>query len=258
MFGLNSVQSAFSSLQSASASFKNKIATIEIATAPPKEGPGFDGLDVDGGGGVSYEEFWAAAQAKRDGGTLTVTKSVAQTSIEAASVEAVSVSAEQSLIARLGAVTSFDAAGEFERVMAKINGFGARSETALASSVAVNALEVRVEENAGPPPSDPEQAEARAQALAAVSEPAAFSLSLDPYERATQRVFTIADRDRDGEINRSEFDFMNNALFGNGRSVGTSVTVTAVESEASFGYAAATASSQTALSLLSNSVYAKA
>ena len=257
MFGLNAVQSTLATTQSRFTTLRESTARIEISTEPPKSGPGFQGLDADGSGGVSYDEFWRAAQAKRNGGTLTLRTSVAQTSIQSASVETTVVSREDALIAKLRERDfGFDAAGELERALAAIGAAGAFvSESASAEIENYSSVELAYEEGSGPAPSDPETAALRDQALNAVygAEARNGIPSLDPYERATERVFRVADSDQNGEISRSEFDAMNNVLYGEGRSVGRSLTLTATE-----GYSVSLTSSQTALSILSASVGVKA
>ncbi len=60
-----------------------------------------------------------------------------------------------------------------------------------------------------------------------------FVAALDPYERASRRIFSVADSDGDGAMSRGEFDAMKDALHGGGRTVASRVTLTAAE-----GYAA--------------------
>ncbi len=35
-------------------SYQSTVRTVQITTKPPRSGPGFDGLDADGDGGVRY------------------------------------------------------------------------------------------------------------------------------------------------------------------------------------------------------------
>lgn len=196
---------------------RSAVTTLQITQKPPENGPGFDGLDADGDGGVTYEEFWSAAQAKRNGGVLTVSSSVAQSSIQA-----VSVSSEDRFLNRLGSVKAgFDARAAFEEAMAAID----------AAASGYTSVSVEVEQDAGldgSEPMDAETADLRARALAAANEPVETGLpSLDPYERAAERIFAVADSDHDGLMSRSEFYAMKNALYGGGRTVASRVTVTA-------------------------------
>lgn len=201
-------------------SVQSTIRTIDITAKPPEKGPGFQGLDADKDGGVTYEEFWAAAQKTRNGGTLEIKSSVAQTSIQAASYEGPSSSG---LMARLGAMDAgFDAAREFERAMAAIG----------VSITEESSVELSVQDDAGKgeTPMDEETAVLRQAALDAANEPVAPGLfSMDPFERAAHNIFSVADQDRDGVMNREEFDMMRFALYGEGRSVEQSWSVTTSE-----------------------------
>lgn len=205
--------------------------TITLTREAPKSGPGFDGLDQDGDGGVSYDEFRAAAEAVRYGGTLTITSSMAQSSISALSIGG------GDLVEDLrGVDAGFDAAKEFERAMAAISQFASDDDADAAVEDAPR------EDTETVQTADPERAEAerlRAEALALISREVtredieAYTgglSSFDPYERATQDIFELADADGDGSMNEAEFLRMQDALYGGGRSLGAStLTVTAIE-----------------------------
>ncbi|MCI4666232.1 MAG: hypothetical protein MRY74_16085 [Neomegalonema sp.] len=222
------------------------VASISIKTEAPKTGPGFDGLDADGDGGVTYEEFWAAAQAVRDGGRMTVTSSVARTSIQAVGVE----TGEASAADRRGGLTEslrranvgFDAAAEFERAMAAIDAAagGGRTEDAEAAPA-----EEATAQTATADELSAEEASLRAEAIEAVTIKSMTGLSsLDPYERAAENMFNLADTDGSGGISRSEYDTMKRVLFGGDRTAGeSSLTLTASE-----GYAASQSISGSTLS----------
>ena len=261
MFGFSSVQSTMSTMQQRYAALQNTVAQLQVSTEPPKEGPGFDGMDADGDGGVSYDEFWAAAQEKRDAGTLSLRAIYERTNVRAASIETSSVRREDALIARLEGRHGhgrghygFDAAAEFKRAMSAIS-FAAGEKTEIASSEAKwSSLEVSVEKNGGPAPTDEATADLRARALAAVDGPVETGIpSLDPYERATQNVFAVADADDDGQISRDEFNAMKNALYGEGRTVGTTITLTATQ-----GYAQSLTANSVSYATLGASAWMRA
>ena len=214
-------------------SAQHAVAKLQITTAPPQSGPGFDGLDSDSDGLVSFQEFKTAAEDVRHGGTLTMTSNVARSSIESVGVEA--TNAGDQFMDRLRKMDlGFDAAAEFERVLAAIDSFGVAKEESYSS------IEVDYSDglaiDADPLPEDPELADLRERALKAVqTSNEMLAAAYDPYSRATVKVFNVADSDASGSISRAEFNKMKEALYGDGR--GAHLGVQNLSITAEHGYA---------------------
>lgn len=253
MIGWNSVAAQTGAFSSSTMAGISQRTALQITTGIADQGPGFSGIDVDGDGGVSYEEYWIAAQSVRNSGVATITQSTGQRAFYAQATQQSEDLAMLELTDALDEIDFDESLGdEYARVMWEIdnakhaNGFLRTDEGTVVTSyqfkrtdavtafLADSAISIEVSRSGGGQPSDYEAAELHEQLMSAVFGPDDDEdlTPEDAYERALDEIFVLADRDGDGVIDEDEFNFVNETLFGDGRTVEQTMTITAEQSYA--------------------------